>query len=267
MLAIIFCFAAATTAQSAPGDLDPMWGNGGIVISSLSNSGYFETPDFLHTQPDGKVVVSGDVFANVGIATSFIARFNPNGTLDSAFGINGRITAPFGGGEYLYATALQPDGKIVAAGYKTVDGNRDFVVARYNLNGTLDTTFGTDGKTVTPVGSSVDEIKDLIVQPDGRIVAVGDIAVSGSGLDFAVVRYNSNGTLDTTFGTDGKVITIITNGDDIADRHSAALQPDGNIVVGGSGGVLNKDFVLVRYNSNGTLDSTFGTNGKVITAL
>ena len=266
--ASITIIARNSATQAAPGDLDPAWGNGGIVITSFANLGTPETPQVLHTQADGKVIATGYARDSSGaIVTSFIARYNPNGTLDSSFGIGGKVLAPLNVGEYFYVSALQPDGKIVAAGYKQIDGDRDFTVARYNSNGTLDAAFGAGGKVVTTVGSSVDEINDLLLQPDGKIIAVGHSFVTNNGFDFAVVRYNPAGTLDTTFGTGGKVVIGITSGDDIVDDPSALLQPDGKIVVGGYGGVSNTDFELVRLLPNGTLDASFGVGGKVITAL
>ena len=268
--AIIFCFSAAT-AQAAPGDLDPTWGNGGITVSSLGTEETQEVAYFLHIQPDGKLIVSGYDNGNLAAApfVSFIARFNANGTLDTSFGTNGKINSLVGSGEYYYATALQSDGKIVAAGYKRIGGDSDFAVARYNSDGTLDATFGTNGKVITPVGSSVDEVGDMLLQPDGKIVVVGYSFVSNSGYDFSIVRYNLNGSLDASFGTGGKVIIDIPSGSDVVTTTtvSSVLQPDGKIVIGGTGGVTNTDFVLARLQSNGSLDSTFGTGGRVVTAL
>ncbi|MDQ3041333.1 MAG: FG-GAP-like repeat-containing protein [Acidobacteriota bacterium] len=266
LLTVALALSLVLIASAAPGDLDPTWGNGGIVVTRMGDQ-LQENPSHLRTQPDGKVIVSGSAHSGGGITMSFIARYNGDGTLDTTFGTDGKILAPVGGDEYYFVSALQPDGKIVAAGYKTVDGNRDFAVARYNPDGTLDTAFGTNGKVFTPVGSASDGVTDLIVQLDGKIVAAGNSFVSGSSFDFSLVRYNSDGSLDSTFGSGGKVITAISDSSD--NLNSIALQSDGKIVAGGNGRVVssNADYALARYNADGSLDASFGANGKVITAI
>src|SRR5262249_43769685 len=144
----------------------------------------------------------------------------------------------------------------------------DFALARYNSNGALDASFGTGGRVTTDFASPNDQAEAVAVQPDGRIVVAGPAGrFTNRGFDFALARYNTNGTLDTSFGTSGKVTTDFAGADDLpSEPSSVALQGDGKIVVVGQtlvGGV--NDFALARYNTNGTLDTSFGTSGKVST--
>jgi uncharacterized delta-60 repeat protein len=159
---------------------------------------------------------------------------------------------------------LQSDGKIVVAGSSDKFGSYDFVVVRYNANGTLDTTFDTDGIVTTDFGASSDFANSVVLQSDGKIVVAGSSDKFGS-YDFVVVRYNANGTLDTSFSGDGMVTTNINNvGSDVS---AMALQSDGKIVVAGSSGPYpNYDFSVVRYNADGTLDTSFSGDGIVVTS-
>jgi uncharacterized delta-60 repeat protein len=157
---------------------------------------------------------------------------------------NGKVTTDFGADEEAYSVAIQNDGKIVVAGSGSL--------IRYNSNGTLDTTF--DGDGIATTGTT---IYSITIQTDGKIVVAG--VDSGN---LALARYNSNGTLDTTFDGDGKVTTDITSQYDMAD--SVTIQNDGKIVVAGT---ANGDFALARYNSDGSLDTTFSGDGKVTTPI
>src|SRR6266568_281258 len=190
------------------------------------------------------------------------------GDLDATFCTGGKVTTDFAGdSDHARAVAIQTDGKIVAAGKATNSrrGGEDFALARYNPNGTLDTTFGTGGKVTTDFAGDADQAFALVLQTDGKIVAAGEATSSRRGEDFALARYNPNGTLDTTFGVGGKVTTDFAGNTDRA--FGVALQTDGRIVAAGeaTAGYRGEDFALARYNSNGTLDTTFGTGGKVIT--
>ncbi len=183
-----------------------------------------------------------------------------SGMLDTTFGTGGKVTTDFAGfTDQAFSVAVQPDRKIVTAGA----AGSDFGLARYNSDGTLDTTFGTGGKVVTDFAGGYDEAHSVAVQRDGKIVVVGSATIIGTGLDFALARYNSDGTLDTSFGTSGKVTTDYFAGSlDVA--FSVAVQRDGKIVAAGVTAPA-LDFALARYNSDGTLDTSFGTGGKVTT--
>ncbi len=165
------------------------------------------------------------------------------------------MTTDFGSrGDFGLAVAIQPDGKIVAAGNSFGASGVDFALARYNANGTLDGGFGSGGTVLTDFGTFLDAASDVAVQPDGKIVAAG---ISGG--DFALARYNSDGSLDPSFGSGGKVTTDFGSFD---QANAVVVQPDGKIVAAGGSG---SDFALARYNSDGSLDATFGTGGKVTT--
>ncbi len=157
-------------------------------------------------QPDGKIIVVG--FADHGTQQVFaVARYLPNGTLDSTFSNDGRQTTAFGAGDHrAYAVALQPDGKIVVAGDAIVNNEIDFAVARYKPDGALDNTFSVDGKMTTNVGSFFDRAYAVAIQPDGKILLGGTLTQSASS-DFALVRYQPNGTLDGSFGTSSDIAT------------------------------------------------------------
>lgn len=193
-----------------------------------------------------------------------------DGDLDPTFGNGGTVVTDLGGADNLYRNAVQPDGKIVAIGFTRVtSGNNRYALVRYNFNGTLDPTFGNGGKVVTTIANVNEIATSLLLQPDGKIIIAGSIALPSSvDTSFAILRYNSDGSLDTTFGNGGIVATNI--GDDHDSIGAIALQPDGKIIAAGNeafsrppGEQRNSDIVLARYNSNGTLDSSFGNNGFV----
>ncbi|MGA9109772.1 MAG: delta-60 repeat domain-containing protein, partial [Smithella sp.] len=192
------------------------------------------------------------------------ASSSVSGSLDTTFGTGGIVTTPIGSYDaYAYALAIQSDGRIVVSGYSSNGSNYDFALVRYNTDGSLDTTFGTGGIVITPMGSGYDIAYALAIQSDGRILAAGN-SYNGSNYNFALVRYNTNGSLDTTFGTGGIVTTSIGTGD--SEALALGIQSDGNILAAGkSPDGSNNDFALVRYNTNGSLDTTFGTGGIVTT--
>ena len=162
--------------------------------------------------------------------------------------------------------AIQADGKIVLVGTAGSEPDTKFALARYNSDGTLDASFGVNGKVMTDFTSGSDFAKGVAIQADGKIVAAG---TAGSGPDkhpvFALARYNSDGTLDATFGVNGKVMTDYTPRGDGAN--GVAIQADGKIVAAGVAGISSGHprFALARYNSDGTLDASFGVDGKVRT--
>jgi uncharacterized delta-60 repeat protein len=196
------------------------------------------------------------------------------GNLDPTFGTGGTVRTDFAGNiDQASAVAIQPNGQIVAAGSsfsnsKTVE---DFIVARYNANGSLDKHFGKNGKITTDFFRNVDSISAIAIQPDGGIVVAGFAQLGGNGGTprvFALARYRSDGSPDTSFGSGGALTTSF--GGSFAAASALMLQPDGKIVVAGTvdfnpdlpGSGL--DFALARYNSNGTLDGSFGKGGKVV---
>ena len=207
-----------------------------------------------------------------------LIRYNIDGSLDTSFGAGGKVTTDFFGqidsfGDQLTAIALQPDGKIVAAG---VANNNSFAggqlaVARYNLDGSLDMSFGSGGK-VTTVFDKPAVGNAIAIQPDGRIVVGGsDFTFDADGTalpgshNFVLARYNSDGSLDISFGSGGKLINDFFGGDD--DLSALAIQPNGKILAAGTAtsSATAADFALVRYNTDGSFDTSFGSGGKVFT--
>jgi uncharacterized delta-60 repeat protein len=263
LISVFLLCGGVNVSFAAPGDLDPSFGSGGKVTTPVGTGR--DLAQAVALQPDGKMVVAG--YAQNDFA---VVRYNPNGSLDTGFGTSGtgKVLTPIGSGtqDEAYAVAVQADGKIVVAGFTVSGGTDDFAVVRYQLNGTLDTSFGTGGKVITPVGSGDDLASAVIIQPDGKIIVAG----SSGNTDFALVRYNADGSLDTAFGTGGK--TIFTVSSVSGQARAAALQTDGKILVGGLSGVdvgqstLSK-FTLVRFNTNGSVDTAFGTSGKVVTSI
>jgi uncharacterized delta-60 repeat protein len=259
----------AVTRYNTDGTLDLTFGRGGKVRTDFP--GLAAVPSSVVIQPDGKIVVAGGAFPLFTFAGNFeVVRYNSNGLLDKSFGDGGIVTTTFPEGSYASDVALQADGKIIAAGTVFVDfiigdsSDTDFALARYNSDGTPDTTFGGGGQVMTDFVGMEDDAFSVLIQPDGKIVAVGSANDAATNYDFAAARYLSNGTIDSTFGVAGKVRTDF--GDQNFDRaRSAALQSDGKIVAAGfaishNGGVQN--FAVARYTSAGLLDTTFSNDGK-----
>jgi uncharacterized delta-60 repeat protein len=268
-ISLIFCALFLTTVLTFPGlhrkvsaadgDLDPTFGNGGMQMIQIGE----QQRDFAKTVavlPNGKIIIGGEIgdFSSDGNHAVLI-RLNADGTLDPTFGIGGKIVNP--GQRHLPSLVIQPDGKIVTAGATTtVSINLNFVVARYNADGTLDQTFGNGGYAVNGDGTA----ESVFLQPDGKIVLVGFVKVFREGSDWVVARFNADGTPDQTFGTGGRVQTSYTSGLNSGDNaHAGALQTDGKIVVTGT--VTGISAVLARYNSNGSVDTSFGLDGSVLT--
>ena len=232
------------------GSLDPAFGTGGLVTTDFGST---DQAFAVALQPDGKIVTAGRRGSDV-----IVARHNADGTQDSLFGSSGRVITNFGSTEQALALVLQPDGKIVVAGRTNKNGNFDFALARYSAGGVVDTTFGTSGLVTTDFGGSVDRAFAMALQPDGKLVVVGD-----SDANFALARYNGDGSLDPGFGIGGKVLTTFGGTDQAS---AVVLQPDGKIVVAGQTDTgTSIDFALARYMPDGSLDGAFGSGGRVTT--
>jgi uncharacterized delta-60 repeat protein len=181
----------------------------------------------------GKIIVAGG--ANTDFA---VVRYNSDGSLDTSFDSDGKTITPVGNKyDIANAVAVQTDGKIVVAGYATTGANRDFGVVRYHPDGSLDSSFDYDGKTITPIGGSADEGNAVVIQPDGKIIVAGSSFVSANNTDFAVVRYHPDGSLDDSYRVGGKVVVNVSNGrNDIGS--GIALDSFGNAIVAGESGEL-----------------------------
>ena len=245
---------------TARGRLDPSFGRGGKIAVGASA---------VVLQPDGKIVTAGSTGSRFAVT-----RYTHAGKLDTSFGQGGTALTAIGPGSSSRANAIaiQPDGKLVAAGDD--DGYGNFVVVRFTPDGSLDPSFGSGGVVVTDFGeragclcdSSDESASAVAVQPDGKIVVAGGSDKGGKGNersgspldDFALVRYEADGRLDRSFGRGGIVVSYLGEGWLIAE--AVALQPDGAIVaVGGGAG----SFVVARYRPDGQLDRTFGDLGQV----
>ncbi len=280
--AFIFSLSTITRMQAAPGDLDVLFGSGGIVSFpvSFTNSGTnFGSAQAVAIQPDGKIVVAGTGYdsTNVGFG---LARFNSDGSPDPTFGSAGKVVTVFpAGSAFADAVIIQPDGKIVAAGgndpydygYGDDPVNFNVLLARYNADGSLDPTFGIGGKIISNVRDNTGGANDIALQSDGKIVAVGSVLVS-SGSDFLLMRYNSDGSLDNSFGPGGKVTTGFNAYNEYSSAIEVAIQSDGRIIAAGSSigyGPPNRHnftFALARYYPDGSLDTSFGADGRVTTS-
>ncbi|MFL6605051.1 MAG: hypothetical protein ACJ8R9_27475 [Steroidobacteraceae bacterium] len=244
------------------GKIDGTFGTAGKVTTAIGSSNDVATAIAL--QPDGKIVVVGcSDRSAAGTGYDFaMLRYNIDGRLDNGFGVNGEVLTDFNhGSDIAHAVLIQPDGKIVVGGEAMVAANTsgvDFAIARYNGDGSLDASFGNGGKLTTAVknSSGTDVIYGLALQDvngEKRILAVG-----GEG-DFAAARYTPAGTLDAEFGSAGKIISTFNSS--IGAAKALTVLPDGKAVLSGH---MNNNFALVQLNLDGTLDTTFGTGGKVI---
>jgi uncharacterized delta-60 repeat protein len=319
---LVLIAAASPVALSADGDLDTSFGATGKVVT---NTTLDEALNRIAVQSDDKIVAAGtETNGSTGMQSCLIVRYAANGAIDATFAANGKFAMTFGNQAcQLYDVAVQADGKIVAAGVSsnkflivrlnqngsldttfngtgfndaiTGTGNAleiepqtgkivvggavtvisggfriDFQILRLNPNGTLDTTFDGDGVATTRIGEanflSQIGIDDLKFQADGKIVAVGTTATANVSENFTVVRYNTNGSLDTTFNGSGFVVTTYA-GNNKSRATAVAVQADGKIVVIGDNDAsasAGRFFTIVRYNANGALDANFGSGGFVL---
>jgi uncharacterized delta-60 repeat protein/RHS repeat-associated protein len=257
---------------NADGTLDLGFGQRGLATTAI---GLWSEARGLALQSDGKIVVAGFTYNGSAYYDTYdfaVARYNADGTLDRTFSDDGWLTTNFiDSYDQANAVAIQSDGKIVVAGtaYSTVSSanSYNFAVARYTATGALDTSFGSGGKAVADLAGSTDYGRAVAIQSSGKIVVAG-YGYNGSYLDAGVVRFNANGSLDTSFNNNtGKVLTDFGGSHDYAC--AMTLDGEGKILVGGGAamGSTSYDFALARYSAEGVLDSTFGTNGKVTTPL
>lgn len=252
------------------GDLDPSFGQGGIVTHTVPGTDY-PFVSGIALQPDGKIVVSGG--SNPGDHGLLLARYMPAGSLDPTFGTGGYVETHFKFWAFADAIALQPDGKILIAG-GSYDGNTNFLseltLARYNPDGSLDARFGHDGITTTPVGGGPDPSAaaayEIALLPSGKILVGGSVEYLGyfPSSAFVLARYTSDGLLDPSFGNGGTGQTWFLGDDRLG---GFVVGPDGKIVaVGTARSTSGRSKIgLARYLPDGTLDGAFGNGGKLMT--
>jgi uncharacterized delta-60 repeat protein/uncharacterized repeat protein (TIGR02543 family) len=253
-----------------PSSLDTSFGIGGKVTTQFAST--YDDLSAIALQPDGKLVAAG--LSSNGTNIDFgVARFQPNGSLDTSFGTGGKVTTAIGPeNDQAYSVAIQPDGKILVVGLVVTSNSPfdvDFGVVRYNINGSLDATFGNGGKVLTSFAAgSQDYPGGILVQPDGKIIVTGSSGPNASQHNSAIVRYNANGSLDPSFGTGGKVVVDLSGAGFSNSVGSPILLPDNKIVTAaGIGSNTDLDFGIARFNTNGSLDTSFGTGGRTITDI
>ncbi|TMK87203.1 MAG: hypothetical protein E6G40_06645 [Actinobacteria bacterium] len=269
LLAIVLVGWMARPAVAAAGDLDPTFGDNGKVTTGQIGVDILKGIADIALQPDGKIVAVGTATSPQGDEWYFaLVRYKTDGRVDGSFGQGGGVVTDIGEHAFGHAVAIQTDGKIVAGGHAPCPpyGIDCMTLVRYNVDGSVDKTFGTAGIARAKLGFCGCEVNDLAIQPDGKIVAAGwrfkgDDANNDDW--FAVARFNSDGSLDQTFGTKGKLALSFGYGDDFA--WGVALQPDGKIVVAGEGAknfyATGSDIAVARLNTDGSLDPTFWRKG------
>lgn len=265
----IALFFICEVASAQYGILDTSFGIDGKVITAFGEDNSLMYS--IKIQPDGKIVTGGTV--NIANHILFaLARYHPDGSLDTTFGVEGKsviVVSEFN--MSLSSIALQSDGKIVASGNLNNPNLSIWqpVLVRYNNNGTLDTTFGNQGMVTAFENENESVIKSITLQPDGKIIAVGYVTDNAATYsNFLLLRFNSNGNPDTDFGVNG----IVNASFRVFDFASVVtLLSDGKIIVAGRSSDewddyygYDYDFIIAKYNTNGTLETSFGNGGKMI---
>ncbi|AWI25916.1 T9SS type A sorting domain-containing protein [Flavobacterium pallidum] len=259
---------------NSDGSIDTTFGNNGIVLTSLVDENAFNNN--LKLLADGRILIVGSKStvpnnSNYDYFNFAMAMYLPDGTPDLSFGTNGILQTDFAGhGDVAKAIDIQPDGKIIVAGYVTITwaSHTTFGIARYNPDGSLDTGFGQDGFVVGDFEDDPQRIEyaHYIKWVDEKIIVGGSTSIYDNqdidDMAIAVLRINADGSPDTTFGANGRVVTSFALEQDV---YTFLPAPDGGIYAAGSidqSGVTNA--LLIKYNSDGSLDAGFGDNGKVI---
>ena len=237
----------ALVRYNTNGTLDESFGDNGIVVNDFGSD--YDDAECIILQPDGKILIGGQSI------NTFVARYNADGTLDKTF--NGIGWAKYNSG-YIGDIVVQPDSKLVFGGKNTGSFPDKFMVIRVKPDGKKDSSFGTYGVVITDFapGGGDEAIYSIALQPDGKIIAAGGTAYDDG--DIAIARYETTGALDTSFGDEGKVRTKVSSNHSYARK---VLLQDGKIIVGG----WSKDFLIARYNKDGSLNDNFGDSGITVT--
>src|SRR5262249_40962988 len=255
----------ALSRYSTAGVLDTTFGSSGKTLTDFAGGN--DQALAMAIQPsDGKIVAAGVAFNGTNGNDYAVARYSVDGAVDTGFGRTGEGHTEFpGGNDIARAITIQSSGKIVVVG----GNNNDFALARLNADGSLDTGFGAAGRTMTDFSNGNDQAFAVAVDSTGKLVVVGSATNRTTGIDFALARYDSNGNLDTTFGTGGKVTTPVSPGSDTDQALAVAIDSSGKIIAAGfcSGGAAGTEIAPVRHNNDGRVDTTFGTGGKVTTPV
>jgi uncharacterized delta-60 repeat protein len=253
-LVVAGCCSAIARYKS-DGSLDTSFDGDGKAVTDVN-------PRAVAIQADGKIVVAGAISSDWALA-----RYNADGSVDTTFDGDGVAVTDFPGDASAGDVVVQSDGKIVAAGSSCLCDamhDEDFIVTRYNTDGSFDPTFDGDGKVMTSFGGSWQFASGVAIQSDGKIVGAGSACCFGTTnlVNFALARYDGNGNLDTSFDGDGKVLTGFGTH---AEAFDNAIQADGKIVAAGETWGSAEDFALARYLPDGSLDPNFDFDGRVTT--
>jgi uncharacterized delta-60 repeat protein len=270
-LQLVFLFSLFLLHQgfAQDGSLDVTFGNNGTL--SIDNTG--GNAELLD------LVATGNTFTAVGFTTvdntevATVIQYDQNGTINSAFGNNGQVIIPLGTGNGRASSAtVQPDGKILIAGWARFSNKEQYFVARLQTNGTLDDTFGDSGITTGSFSNSSfaeDEVAAIDLLSDGKIVVAGR-GYNGQNDDAFIGCFNTDGSLNTSFGTDGVVILDFANSPPSESATALVINDQDRIIVGGRVALsFNEEdsYFVSRLSSTGDLDNTFGTNGSLIYTL
>jgi uncharacterized delta-60 repeat protein len=264
----------ALARYNSDGSLDTTFDVDGRVLTSFV-SGYDASAEAVRLQADGKIVVGGYTATSSVNLNFALARYNPDGSLDSSFGSGGKIITSFADASavapsLMYDVALAPNGDIVAVGRVFLNSSGyHFAMARYSSNGTL-----LAGPNALPVTGGW--ATSVAVQTDGKIVMVGRTDSPSTptnphgSRNFVILRCDSNGNIDNTFNGGVMSLTFSNNTtNNYNEGQAVVIQSDGKILAAGHSGVhvSTQRFALARFNTDGTNDISFGTGGRVVTQL
>ncbi|MGB4849270.1 MAG: hypothetical protein WBP41_15200, partial [Saprospiraceae bacterium] len=242
------------------GSFDDTFGTNGISINDPDNK--TENPIAIMYQNDGKIIVAGSFSVNAAPSICALFKYNENGTPDQSFGDHGLATATVPDSYNPAFGIIQHDGKIITGGFR-LGNNTEIIMLRFSPQGTIDSTFGSNGIVNTKYANEDHFAYSVVLQPDHKILVVDGTTIAGK-RDFGMLRYNENGALDSTFGTYGRVVTAFSSGSNTA--HAISIQDDQKILLAGFLGTTPQhNFALARYTSDGILDAGFGNGGKIIT--
>lgn len=275
--AMALAIGGTGTAVAADGDLDASFGTDGIALTGISNASGGVSACGPVVQPDGKILVCSTIYDNGSTGSDFfVARFTPDGDLDTTFSFDGRVSVDFdggGGADTAMGLALHADGRIVIVGTTSPDGSsqgEDFAIAQLMPDGTLDTGFGGgSGKRTVAFdlagGSGSDYGMDVAITADGRILVAGTVERT-LGTDFAVARLLPDGTPDASFNLTGKVTLdfALAGSDSTEMLRRIGLDDAGRILLVGlaDNGPADVDFALARLLPNGQPDANFDADGR-----
>lgn len=262
------------------GSYDSGFGINGIVTTNFETGTNSNSVRSIELQADGKIILAGECSGNDGISNQYenfaVARYNTDGSLDGSFGTNGRVSINIGSNSLssysidgIYCVKLQSDGKIILAGYSDAQNPIEVynaALVRLNTDGSIDTTFGTNGKTITNIPSTSAGLCALVINNDDSIVAGSIVNFNTNGnTKIGLMKFDANGNQDTTFGTNGITLTQINDSVMLDTVWEMALQANGKILAVGYSFNATIDMALLRYNTNGTLDSSFDGDGILVT--